>query len=88
MLRSQKHTEAVRVTVEEAFHVSDLGTIHPEALAVFEHGHWWIDCGPCGAQWDAVDAAGSDSIGGFSFEQVSLGDGFCEEETNNDNPSD
>jgi len=36
--------------------------------AVFEHGHWWVQCA-CGAQWSVVDTSE-----GFDTEQVSQGD--------------
>jgi hypothetical protein len=41
----------------------------------FEHGQWWITCLSCGAQWSVHDLNQHD----FDFEQVSQGDGYCEE---------
>jgi hypothetical protein len=38
---------------------------------VREHGREWAVCPKCGAQW---------SLDGGDAEQVSEGDGFCEEE--------
>jgi hypothetical protein len=46
----------------------------------FEHGQWWVTCLPCGAQWSASDATGAGTVGGFDFEEVCAGDGFCEGE--------
>ena len=43
---------------------------HHHLSVVFEHGHWWVTCSDCGGQWDAVDAEGLDSFGGFGFEEV------------------
>ena len=41
----------------------------------FEHGQWWLTDLDSGAQWSVCDAEGQDSIDGFSFEQVSQGQG-------------
>jgi hypothetical protein len=40
-------------------------------VAIFEHGHWWVEHTTTGAQWDAVDVAGGPYP--FDFEQVSAG---------------
>lgn len=52
---------------------------HQQMSPVFEHGHWWIICSPCGASWDVCDAEGVGTINGYSLEQVSEGDGYCSE---------
>ena len=39
-----------------------------------EHGGNWLTCIACGAQWSIVDTSGGDDL-----EQVSEGDGHCEE---------
>lgn len=49
---------------------------HDDVSAVWEHGHWWVECSPCGAQWSVHDA----EPGPFSFEQVTIGDESCPEE--------
>lgn len=41
----------------------------------FEHGQHWVTCRDCGAQWSAND---SNEPHGFSFEEVTRGDGFCD----------
>lgn len=80
-MKSDQNTERRRDEVIDAFLDSDHGLVHDEALPVFEHGHWWINCGSCGAQWSVVDATGGDSVGGYGFEEVSTGDGSCDELT-------
>jgi len=42
--------------------------------AFFEHGQWWIEHLPSGAQWSVCDASGPSCPNGFDFEQVSQGD--------------
>ena len=76
-LRTETNTPEVEAEVEAAFDASDLGEVH-EGVPFFEHGQWWINCGPCGAQWSANDLAGGDETD-FAFERVSEGDGYCEE---------
>lgn len=45
---------------------------HAETITlVIEHGQSWIVCGCCDAAWSVCVPVG--------FEQVSLGDGFCDE---------
>jgi hypothetical protein len=41
--------------------------------ADFEHGQWWVTCLECGRQWSVVDC----DPGDFDFEEVSEGDGYC-----------
>jgi hypothetical protein len=41
--------------------------------ADFEHGQWWIEHRPSGAQWSVVDAEGGPAVDGFDFEQVTEG---------------
>jgi len=45
---------------------------HRPLQADFEHGHWWITCVDCLAQWDVVDCY-KDGVDCFGFEQVSYG---------------
>lgn len=73
-LQSDDRSAAVGRRAVKAFHST--GGTH-KARPVFEHGHWWIVCGRCGAQWSVVDAVGPGAINGFGFEQVSDGDGYC-----------
>jgi hypothetical protein len=40
-----------------------------------EHGERWLTCMPCGAQWAIVQ-----TNRGEDYEQVSEGDGSCEDE--------
>ena len=40
----------------------------------YEHGQWWVTILETGAQYSVVDAEGGDSIDGYDFEQVTLGE--------------
>lgn len=78
-LKTETNTEAMGERVLAAFEA-----MHPEhekPEPVFEHGQWWITCGPCGAQFSACDASGGPATDGFDFEQVSNGDDSCREDT-------
>lgn len=70
LLPSQINDPKMEATIAEAFRAQ-----HPEhtGTATFEHDHWWVCCGPCGAQFDAVDTES-----GFGFEMVTEGDGWCD----------
>lgn len=70
-LNCEKHTEAMRKRILAAFHAR-YGV--RKVKAIYEHGQWWIDQPGTGAQWAAVDATGPNSVQGFSFERVSIGD--------------
>ncbi len=74
-LRSQSNAPGVEYDILRAAR-GMLGD-HRRLDTVYEHGHWWIVCGNCGAQWDAVDASGPGSAAGFGFEMVTQGDGDC-----------
>lgn len=75
MQNTEKDTPTLGKRIYRAFIAQD-GAVHQNAQQVFEHGQWWINCSTCGAQWSAND---SNALNGFSFEQVSNGDDFCEE---------
>jgi len=45
-----------------------------EFRAFFEHGQWWVEHLPSGAQWSVCDATGPSCPDGFDFEQVTQGD--------------
>ncbi len=82
MLNSEKNTPEMDERVRAAFLASATAAQHGGENAniqtAFEHGHWWVSCVDCGAQWDAVDAEGGASVDGFDFEEVTPGDGYCE----------
>lgn len=52
---------------------------HEDAEVVHEHDRVWVTCPTCGAQWGAHDVVSLDGQWSFSFEQVSEGDGYCDE---------
>lgn len=80
LLPSMEQTEERRAQVLHAFHHegNEPGMVHPHALPVFEHDHWWVICGPCGATWDAVDTETEGGEETFDFERINDGDGSCE----------
>jgi hypothetical protein len=46
---------------------------YAEFRAFFEHGQWWIEHLPSGAQWSVCDASGPSCPDGFDFEEVTQG---------------
>jgi hypothetical protein len=75
-MKTQKNDPEVKRDVLASFDLEP----HSSPVAFFEHGQWWVECKSCGAQWgvhDAEDARGNEY---FDFEQVSDGDGSCDEE--------
>lgn len=46
--------------------------VHVNVQFDFEHGQWHVTCLPCGRQWSV-----NDTESGFSFEEISHGDGYC-----------
>jgi hypothetical protein len=45
-----------------------------EFRTFFEHGQWWVEHLPSGAQWSVCDASGPSCPDGFDFELVTQGD--------------
>ena len=44
---------------------------HGDCIIVDEHGQEWVVCNTCGAQW---------GLCGADLEQVTDGDGYCEDQ--------
>jgi hypothetical protein len=61
-------TRAVEKKVLRAAHIE---LRRKNLSAFFEHGQWWIEHRPTGAQWSACDA---NTASGFVFEQVTEGE--------------
>lgn len=56
----------------------------PDKLRVFEeHDQTWVECLHCGRQWAVHETLSETGAEDFDLEQVSDGDGFCDE-----NPAD
>ena len=53
------------------------GDLHQNHGAIFEYGHWCMFCNDCEAGWNVVD----DAAGGFAFEPIKRGDGYCERQS-------
>lgn len=49
---------------------------HKGLRSHFEHGQWWVTCGPCGASWSVVDQEGLCAFP-VGFERIDDGDGYC-----------
>ncbi len=67
MLNTERNTPTMEKRVIRAAHVQ----LRKRNLsAFFEHGQWWIEHRPSGAQWSASDCTPGD----FCFEQVTQGE--------------
>ena len=75
-------TNAVEIETEILAHADaeDALVQHGPIDADFEHGSWFLTCIACGGQWSVNDAVSIKGDEGFSFEEVSAGDGFCDEQ--------
>lgn len=71
MLNTETNTPAMEKRVLKAAHKA---LKRHNMTAFFEHGQWWIEHLPSGAQWAVNDASGPSYPGGFDFEQVTQGD--------------
>lgn len=76
-LKCETDTPAMQRKVTAAFRSWDGGR-HQNLQTNFEHGQWFVTCLTCSRQWSVNDAEGGDSVDGFSFEEVSEGDGYCD----------
>ena len=81
MLKTEQETpESEDEILTAAVRFQSRGNTHHHHLNVdFEHGQHWLTCTDCGSQWSIIDAEGPGTICGFDFEQVSDGDGSCDE---------
>jgi hypothetical protein len=71
MLKTETNTKTMEKKVLTAAHKSlKLRNLS----ASFEHGQWWVEHRPTGAQWSVVDAEGGPAVNGFDFEQVTEGE--------------
>jgi hypothetical protein len=75
-LRCEINTPEVEIDVAHALTVAK--PWHGALATVYEHGQWWGVCNACGAQWSANDGGWEDNEG-FDFDEVTEGDGSCEE---------
>ncbi len=74
MLNCETNTRAMERRILRVFSRS-IGQRH-DVSADFEHGQWFVTCLLCGGQWSVCD---SNAEGGFDFERITEGDGFCDE---------
>lgn len=54
-------------------------SVHQQIRRFWEHNQEWATCIECGAQWSVVAWEGPNGCAREDFEQVSCGDGFCED---------
>ncbi len=72
MLKTETNTRAVEVQIFKAIkkQLCNRARSYPEFSTFFEHGQWWVEHRPSGAQWSVCDC----SVGDFCFEQVTEGE--------------
>lgn len=80
MLKTETNTPEMEQEVEHLIATHPLTEVHKGCTPVFEHGQWWVTCGPCGAIFSVVDAEGGMSINGLDLEELETGDESCMEE--------
>jgi non-ribosomal peptide synthetase component F len=79
-LKCETDTTEMEVEILAHADASDELSHHGMTSADFEHGQWFLTCTRCGAQWSVNDFVSIKGDEGFSFEEVSRGDGFCDEQ--------
>jgi len=74
MLNTEKNTvkvdRMIKCAVRSAVRDGSLPARTGDYVTFFEHGQWWIEHSPSGAQWSVCD---EESARGFCFEQVAAG---------------
>ncbi len=81
-LKTENNSMQVQAEIEQLIATHPLTEIHENVNPAFEHGQWWVICGPCGAIWSVVDAEGGQSYNGLDLEEVDTGDESCQENFN------
>jgi hypothetical protein len=76
MLNTETNTHAMETRILKAVNgkLVNPARRYVEFRTFFEHGQWWIEHLPSGAQWSVCDASGPSCPDGFDFEQVTQGD--------------
>jgi hypothetical protein len=69
-LNTETNTPAMEKRILQAAHKA---LKRHKLTAFFEHGQWWVEHLPSGAQWSVCDASGPSCPDGFDFEQVTQG---------------
>jgi hypothetical protein len=72
MLKTETNTSAVEALIFKAIRAQLVNRARriAEFTTFFEHGQWWAEHLPSGAQWSVCDC----SVGDFCFEQVTEGE--------------
>jgi hypothetical protein len=79
-LKTEQNTPEMEAQVAQLAQTNPLTEIHENCNPYFEHGQWWVVCGPCGATWSVVDVGqfiGDE--GDIDLEEIDNGDGSCAE---------
>jgi hypothetical protein len=70
LLNTETNTPAMDARILKAAHKA---LKRRNLTTFFEHGQWWVEHLPSGAQWSVCDASGPSCPDGFDFEEVTLG---------------
>lgn len=65
--------------VSNVFGMDPLAAIHKSTDVAEEHGATFVSCLDCGASWSVHETSGPE---GFTFEELSQGDGYCQQIVN------
>ena len=76
ILKTETNTPAVETQILKAVKKTLVNPARRpnEFRANFEHGQWWVEHLPSGAQWSVNDAETRDGEAYFDFEQVTTGE--------------
>jgi len=79
-LLTEQNTPEMEARVAQLAQTHPETEIHENCNPYFEHGQWWIVCGPCGATWSVVDVGHHmGDEGDLDLEQIDNGDDSCQE---------
>lgn len=79
-LKTEQNTPEMEGKIEALIASHPLTEIHENCNPYFEHGQWWVVCGPCGATWSVVDVGHHfGDEGDIDLEEVDNGDDSCAE---------
>jgi hypothetical protein len=79
-LLTEQNTPEMEARVAQLAQTHPETEIHENCNPYFEHGQWWIVCGPCGATWSVVDVGHHlGDEGDLDLEQIDHGDDSCQE---------
>jgi hypothetical protein len=76
MLNTERNTPAIEARILRAVKnlLTNPARTYGEFRAFFEHGQWWVEHLPSGAQWSVCDSYEPSCPDGFDFELVTQAD--------------